>query len=565
VAFFQRNNVRAKNFRPLKKIKIMKTKLLKKIVVQTRFIASLPLRLIASQRAKNFSPLPAICIMLCAPVVLLAQNGVTVSNLVVDAGTVTFNVAWNRDAMPVALWSDTVWVFVDYNKAGRMERLLVIDATASAGTVEKIPGNDKGVWIIGNARTNGSFSATVQLLTTINVVGGACAYASNYPPVGEYISATNISFTGTPMYKIVLEETTGGTTFTAYSDGSYTLPAGHNIQSFTDATGAPGIMKCIPAVIHDLKVSAPSYCAGSSVTFALSNTSAGRIYQLYKGDDKVMNTLTMESGGGATFSGIFAGAGVYTAKAESDAVNCGAVMNGNHTISENPLPSITLASGNITQTVTQGDAITDIKYFTANATGATSSGLPDGVDGTWNANTYTIAGTPSTSGTFSYTVTPSHTNGCVASASATGNIYVYSPYPPGAGTVTYTAVGLVWSEAVHYDAPTCSKVNSITSNDQAEYAVADGKYYYTKACARQSSTICPDPWRLPTAAEAAARLGGDLSNLPLCVYDSKPFYCNAHVIITADCANTGLYDFSYPSCSLYYRAEATPVVCVKPL
>jgi hypothetical protein len=170
-------------------------------------------------------------------------NGVTVSNLAVNAGTVTFNVAWDRDAMPVTLWSDSVWVFVDYNKVGRMERLPITDVNVSAGRAEKIPGNDKGVWVIGNARRNGTFSATVQLLTTVNDVGGACAYASNYPPVGKYISATKISFTGTPMYKIVLEETAGGTTFTAYSDGSYTLPAGHTIQSFTDATGAPGISR----------------------------------------------------------------------------------------------------------------------------------------------------------------------------------------------------------------------------------------------------------------------------------------------------------------------------------
>jgi hypothetical protein len=49
---------------------------------------------------------------------LSAQNGVAVSNLVVTAGTVTFNVAWDRDAMPVALWSDTVWVVGNAKTAG---------------------------------------------------------------------------------------------------------------------------------------------------------------------------------------------------------------------------------------------------------------------------------------------------------------------------------------------------------------------------------------------------------------------------------------------------------------
>jgi uncharacterized protein (TIGR02145 family) len=183
-----------------------------------------------------------LLMMLYCPMVLAAQNGVTVSNLAVDAGTVTFNVSWNRDAMPVALWSDTVWVFVDYNKNGVMERLPVTDATASAGTVTKIPNNDKGVWVAGNARTQGSFSATVKLLTAVKNVGGACAYASNYPPVGKYSSASEIACTGTPMYDIQLVKPGGGTA-TVKSGDTFLLPCNYTLMSFTDATRAPGIME----------------------------------------------------------------------------------------------------------------------------------------------------------------------------------------------------------------------------------------------------------------------------------------------------------------------------------
>jgi uncharacterized protein (TIGR02145 family) len=185
-----------------------------------------------------------LLIMMCAPVLLAAQNGVTVSNLIVNAGTVTFNVSW-RTPMPVAVWSDSVWVFVDYNNAGKMERLPVTNATVSAGTVTEIPGNDKGVWVIGNARTTGHFSATVQLYTATVDIAGACAYASNYPPVGEYISDTKISFTGTPMYEIVLKNGSSATS-TWYSTGQFTVPPGYTVQSFSDKTGAPGIMNCTP-------------------------------------------------------------------------------------------------------------------------------------------------------------------------------------------------------------------------------------------------------------------------------------------------------------------------------
>jgi hypothetical protein len=54
--------------------------------------------------------------------------------------------------------------------------------------------------------------------------------------------------------------------------------------------------------------------------------------------------------------------------------------------------------------------ITDITYSTTGATGASVTGLPAGVNGSWSANVVTISGTPSESGTFNYTVTL--TGGC---------------------------------------------------------------------------------------------------------------------------------------------------------
>jgi hypothetical protein len=211
------------------------------------------------------------------PLLLPAQNsnGVTVSGLVVNGGTVTFSVSWDKSKpnMP-ALWSDSVWVFVDYNDNLVMKRLPVTSATATAGTVTKVSGNDQGVWIIGNARSAGSFSATVQLLTATADLHGVCAYASNYPPVAEYADATHLTFKGAPLYKMVIAA--GANTYTAYSDGSYTLSKGHILQSFIDNTGAPGTLNCVPSDIYDLNVSAATFCAGSPVTFALSNTTSGR-------------------------------------------------------------------------------------------------------------------------------------------------------------------------------------------------------------------------------------------------------------------------------------------------
>jgi hypothetical protein len=199
-------------------------------------------------RAKHVLPL-----LLLWPAVLSAQNGVTVSNLAVNAGTVTFNVSWSRQAMQdlnLTLWRDSVWVFVDYNNAGTITRLplsgATLTATSAVGVGEVVPesGNNQGVWVVGNAKTagSGSFSATVQLLTATATATGICVYASNYPPVGRYTSASEIAFTGTPPYDLLLD--CGGNPSTPSVGSPYTLTAGCTLTSFTDKTGAPGTFLC---------------------------------------------------------------------------------------------------------------------------------------------------------------------------------------------------------------------------------------------------------------------------------------------------------------------------------
>ena len=191
----------------------------------------------------------SILLLLLSTMALVAQNGVTVSNLSVGAGTVTFDVSWDKNAMPVTLWSDTVWVFVDYNDAGKMRRLplapgatLTTHTAPDVGRVIQYDDNNKGVWVVGNARSAESFSATVQLLTETATADfpGVCAYASNYPPMAEYVTAGTVKFTGTPPYDLVLS--TGPDK--AY--GNYNLLPGQTLSAFTDKTGAPGIINCMP-------------------------------------------------------------------------------------------------------------------------------------------------------------------------------------------------------------------------------------------------------------------------------------------------------------------------------
>jgi len=121
------------------------------------------------------------------------------------------------------------------------------------------------------------------------------------------------------------------------------------------------------------------------------------------------------------------------------------------TITVAPVTSVSLISITATtsQTVCINSPITNITYNTNGATGATVTGLPTGVTGTWLANVVTIRGTPAVSGLFLYTVTLS--GGC-GSASTTGSINIIpvlgtpvfasgstSTRIQGSGTVTYTS------------------------------------------------------------------------------------------------------------------------------
>jgi gliding motility-associated-like protein len=96
----------------------------------------------------------------------------------------------------------------------------------------------------------------------------------------------------------------------------------------------------------------------------------------------------------------------------------------NGTITVNPDADITLTSAPATtnQSLCINTNISTISYnLTGGATGATITGLPAGVTGTYSAGTFTIIGAPSVSGTFNYTI---NTTGICIQKTATGTIIV---------------------------------------------------------------------------------------------------------------------------------------------
>jgi hypothetical protein len=450
---------------------------------------------------------------------------------------------------------------VDYNNGGTMERLpllpgATLTTTSPGGKVIEETGNNKGVWVAGNARSAGSFSATVKLLyDAATNVAGACAYASNYPPVGKYISGTDLSFTGTPPYEIVLKDSKNGT-ITRESGSPFSVSASYTVQSFSDKTGAPGKIKCLVPATFTLTASASGFCTGDAgVVFALSGTENGRDYQLLRGATPV-RTL-QGTGSAATFSGAFNIAGVYTAVsvADADGVYCSVSMAGSRTVSEYPLPAITHSGGNASQTVYQNTAITNITYTASNATGiALSNGsFPTGVAGTANGLVFTISGTPSVAGSFNYEVTASHTNGC-AGATSSGTLTVNATTPPGAASTQTWTIGSgtatrIWSDYLQSAPSGCILGNGNNYRSEPAYytlGIASGGtgYWYNRLCVLASAkTLCPTPWRVPTGEDFIAldiALGGsgvtraaskgDLTNTYVALWNMSFIGCIANYV-----------------------------------
>jgi uncharacterized protein (TIGR02145 family) len=178
----------------------------------------------------------------------------------------------------------------------------------------------------------------------------------------------------------------------------------------------------------------------------------------------------------------------------------GCVDSTSHTVAAvGAMPTLTLMTGNDDQTVTEGEAIGTILYTTTDAIDATASGLPAGVSGTWSNHTFTISGTPTAAGAYSYTVTTVNAFGC-PNATATGTITLNLILPTDAGTTTYTTCSLIWSEPVRI--AECDKgtfTSSSTTPSCRSHTIDDIKYFYYNwpYVSANRTTMCPPPWRVP--------------------------------------------------------------------
>jgi hypothetical protein len=155
------------------------------------------------------------------------------------------------------------------------------------------------------------------------------------------------------------------------------------------------------------------------------------------------------TGGAATFTGAFTGAGVYTAQVMAEGGNCAAVMTGTHFIAAYPA----ILPGAITSAATTTEAGTDPNVTIANATPA--SGGSDNLTYLWQrtgtgsatltgtGTTYALSsdatGNYATAGTYyfnRYAQDATCTNIAPVADAGTYTLYVESDGPPGTVSVT---------------------------------------------------------------------------------------------------------------------------------
>ena len=105
-------------------------------------------------------------------------------------------------------------------------------------------------------------------------------------------------------------------------------------------------------------------------------------------------------------------------------------------------------SGSTTQTVAAGESIAEFYYTIAGATGATVTGLPDGVSGTLKGSDFYISGTVSATvapGAYKFTVT---TTGATTNASKSGTITVTGNGTAPASSSSVKSSSSSWSGAI---------------------------------------------------------------------------------------------------------------------
>jgi len=175
-----------------------------------------------------------------------------------------------------------------------------------------------------------------------------------------------------------------------------------NTITLSSAAGTDAQTQCVNTAI-------------TNITYATSGATSATITGLPTGVTGAWASNVVTISGTPSVVGTY----IYTIDLPG---GCGATSTtGTITLLPNNTITLSSAAGTNAQTICINTAITNITYATTGATGATVTGMPAGVSGSWAANTVTVSGTPTNTGTYTYTI--SLAGGCTPT-SVTGTITV---------------------------------------------------------------------------------------------------------------------------------------------
>ena len=359
---------------------------------------------------------------------------------------------------------------------------------ATGATASGLPPGVNGVYAGGVFTISGTPTATGVYNYTVNTTGGCgVATISGTITVSNAATITLSSAAGTNNQSICITTAIANITYTIGGSGTGAtvtgLPAGvtgvyaggvFTISGTPTATGTfnytvttsggcgastqTGTIIVRPAATLSLTSAAATanqtVCINTPITNIVYTPGNGAtnitVTGLPAGVTGFFNNATMTISGTPAVSGVFN----YTVTTSG---GCGvATLTGTITVTAVNTLTLTSAAGTSNQAVCVNTAITNITYGVTGGTGATVTGLPAGVTGTYAGGVVTISGTPTASGVFNYTV--STTGGCGV-ATQTGTITVST-----ASTVTLTSAAATSNQTV------C--INSAITN--ITYAISGG-------------------------------------------------------------------------------------------
>jgi len=235
-------------------------------------------------------------------------------------------------------------------------------------------------------------------------------------PSGPYRVADNPCGAGNRIYGIG----TGGN-YDSYADNNVLICDWYTNEGMTQLNG------CTTAVFA--VTGGGAYCSGGDgVAVGLAGSETGVNYTLVYG---TTNVTTLAGTGSALDFGLQTQAGTYSVTATNTITGCILPMPSSVTITVNQYATITLSSvaGTDVQVLCLGDEIEQIAYdIEGMVDNASVSGLPAGLAANYSAGVLIIGGTPTETGSFTYTV---DLTGTCATATATGTITVYDEFNPG--------------------------------------------------------------------------------------------------------------------------------------